>query len=216
MENQQLSNIEDNFLKINPIELYKTNSQFDNLEEGGFIPGTIIEIIGKESSGKTMLMLSFIHELQKNYFPIVYIDTEYCFSENFAQELGITPENLPIITDSNLDEILQILKHLYPSYQYKFIIIDSFAGLTHLDKFYELIEFITNNKIVLIYTNQLRLNLKTRKLTSPTIKYLRKAVYSRVKILQKFIMKDGTDIVFMKRLKSSLDSETFNIRIFHD
>ena len=64
-----LSNVEDNHKIL-------SNSPLDDLLEGGFEKGTITQIFGPPSSGKSNIALTLAVNVAKNNKKVIYIDTE--------------------------------------------------------------------------------------------------------------------------------------------
>jgi len=67
---------------------------------GGYPKGRVIEIYGPESSGKTTLTLHAIAECQKAGGIAAFIDAEHAFDRFYAQNLGVTINDL-IISQPN-------------------------------------------------------------------------------------------------------------------
>lgn len=83
-----LANFEDN-LKI------PTNSSIDNLLNGGFEKGTVTQIFGPPSSGKSNLTLSLAVNVAKNGKKAIYMDTEG----------GISIDRIKQIAGSDFNEV---------------------------------------------------------------------------------------------------------------
>ena len=83
-----LANFEDN-LKI------PTNSSIDNLLNGGFEKGTVTQIFGPPSSGKSNLALSLAVNVAKNGKKAIYMDTEG----------GISIDRIKQIAGSDFNEV---------------------------------------------------------------------------------------------------------------
>ena len=93
-----LANFEDN-LKI------PTNSSIDNLLNGGFEKGTITQIFGSPSSGKSNLVLALAVNVAKNGKKAIFMDTEG----------GISIERVKQIAGSDFSEIANGIMVFEPS-----------------------------------------------------------------------------------------------------
>jgi recombination protein RecA len=104
--------------------------------KGGFIPGKVNVLYGPESSGKSMLAMMAIIELQKSDKDAISIwfDAEYSFNPDFFIKLGGDPERLVVrrsndplkIFDYIGGELLELLQEGAPV---KAIIIDSIRSI---------------------------------------------------------------------------------------
>ena len=93
-----LANFEDN-LKI------PTNSSIDNLLNGGFEKGTITQIFGSPSSGKSNLVLALVVNVAKTGKKAIFMDTEG----------GISIERVKQIAGSDFSEIANGIMVFEPS-----------------------------------------------------------------------------------------------------
>ncbi len=97
---------------------------------GGFPRGRVIEIYGPESSGKTTLTLSVIHQSQKIGGVAAFIDAEHAFDATYAQKVGVKLEDLLISQPDTGEQALEIAETLVRSNAVDLIVIDSVAALT--------------------------------------------------------------------------------------
>ncbi len=97
---------------------------------GGLPRGRIVEIYGPESSGKTTLTLSVIHEIQKLGGTAAFIDAEHAFDASYAKKVGVKLEDLLISQPDTGEQALEIAETLVRSNAVDLIIIDSVAALT--------------------------------------------------------------------------------------
>ena len=97
---------------------------------GGYPKGSVIEIYGPESSGKTTLTLHAIAECQKAGGIAAFIDAEHAFDRYYAQNLGINIDELIISQPDNGEQALEITDNLIRSGAIDIIVIDSVAALT--------------------------------------------------------------------------------------
>ena len=97
---------------------------------GGFPRGRVIEIYGPESSGKTTLTLSVIHQAQKLGGVAAFIDAEHAFDASYAQKVGVKLEDLLISQPDTGEQALEIAETLVRSNAVDLIVVDSVAALT--------------------------------------------------------------------------------------
>jgi recombination protein RecA len=96
---------------------------------GGFPRGRIVEIYGKESSGKTSMCIHAIAEAQKLGGRCAIIDAEHSFDRLYAENLGVNVDELIISQPSTGEEGLEIADKLIGSGEIALIVIDSVAAL---------------------------------------------------------------------------------------
>lgn len=100
----------------------------------GVMPGTISEIIGPESSGKTTLVLLRIANAQKMGLRCALLDMEHTFDPHYARALGVDLSTLWIGQPKNGEECLDIAKLLIKSGVFHVVAIDSVAALVPKDE----------------------------------------------------------------------------------
>lgn len=100
------------------------------LGRGGFPKGTIAEIYGKPSGGKTTLSLLSIAEAQKAGGTAAFIDVEHSLDLDWAAKLGVNTEDLILTQPKSGEQALQIVEELCLTGQVSMIVVDSVAGLT--------------------------------------------------------------------------------------
>ncbi len=97
---------------------------------GGYPRGRIIEVYGKESSGKTTLTLHAIAECQRAGGVAAFIDAEHALDARYARNLGVDIDNLLISQPDYGEQALEIAEVLTRSNAIDLIVIDSVAALT--------------------------------------------------------------------------------------
>ena len=97
---------------------------------GGLPRGRVIEIFGPESSGKTTLTLSAIHQTQVKGGVAAFIDAEHAFDSAYAKKIGINLDDLLISQPDTGEQALEITETLVRSNAVDLIVIDSVAALT--------------------------------------------------------------------------------------
>ena len=97
---------------------------------GGYPRDRVIEIFGKESSGKTTLTLHAIAEAQRQGGSAAFIDAEHAFDPYYAKKIGIDIDNLIVSQPDNGEQALEIVDGLVRSGAVDIIVVDSVAALT--------------------------------------------------------------------------------------
>ncbi|XP_035821677.1 DNA repair protein recA homolog 2, mitochondrial isoform X1 [Zea mays] len=95
---------------------------------GGLPKGRMVEIYGKEASGKTTLALHVIKEAQKNGGYCAYIDAENAFNPSFAESIGVDSERLLIAQPDSAENSLSIVNTLVGG-SVAVVVVDSVAAL---------------------------------------------------------------------------------------
>lgn len=97
---------------------------------GGYPRGRVIEIFGKESSGKTTLALHAIANVQAKNQEAAFIDAEHALDPDYAEKLGVNTSNLIISQPDCGENALDIVLSLVTSGKVPLIVVDSVAALT--------------------------------------------------------------------------------------
>ena len=97
---------------------------------GGIPKGRVIEIFGPESSGKTTLALHILAEVQKQGGVAAFIDAEHALDIQYAQHLGVKPDDLLVSQPDTGEQALEITEMLVRSGAVDLLVIDSVAALT--------------------------------------------------------------------------------------
>lgn len=96
---------------------------------GGVPEGRVVEIYGPEASGKTTLTLHIIAEAQRQGKVCAFIDAEHALDINYAEALGVIPEELLISQPDFGEQALEIAETLVRSNAVGVVVIDSVAAL---------------------------------------------------------------------------------------
>uniref|UniRef100_A0A0A9CVK7 Uncharacterized protein n=1 Tax=Arundo donax TaxID=35708 RepID=A0A0A9CVK7_ARUDO len=88
----------------------------------------MVEIFGKEASGKTTLALHVVKEAQKNGGYCAYIDAENAFNPLFAEAIGVDSERLLIAQPDSAENSLSIVNTLVGG-SVAVVVVDSVAAL---------------------------------------------------------------------------------------
>lgn len=97
---------------------------------GGVPRGRIVEIFGHEASGKTTLALHMIAEAQKQDGVAAFVDVEHALDPLYAQQIGVSMENLLISQPDTGEQALDIVETLVRSGAVDVVVVDSVAALT--------------------------------------------------------------------------------------
>ena len=96
---------------------------------GGYPRGRIIEILGKESSGKSTCCLHACAEFQKLGLTCAYIDAEHALDPTYAEAIGVDTDALLISQPDYGEQALEIACMMAGSGAVELIIVDSVAAL---------------------------------------------------------------------------------------
>ena len=115
---------------IKPQEWLETGIDSFDILAKGFPFGKIIELYGRESSGKSWLSYQLIKKAQSKGLQCVIVDAEKSFDANWVGKLGVDLENVyvyqPIDGEDGVDYITECLKKNL----FHLIIIDSIDALS--------------------------------------------------------------------------------------
>ena len=96
---------------------------------GGLPRGSVIEIFGPESSGKTTVALHVVAEAQKMGGVAAFIDAEHALDAGYSKALGVNTGDLLISQPDTGEQALEITEALVRSGAVDIIVIDSVAAL---------------------------------------------------------------------------------------
>ena len=96
---------------------------------GGIKKGSIVEIYGPESGGKTTLALQLCKQCQKLDKPVLSIDSERTLTKETIESMGIKEKNFYLMHVNNLEQALETCKTVAQAGTFSAIVIDSLAGL---------------------------------------------------------------------------------------
>jgi len=104
-----------------------------DMATGGGIPeGSIIEMFGPLSSGKTFSALKLVAEVQKIGRKAAYIDLENAIDLEWCEKLGVNNKELIISQPSSAEQAIDTVDKLVRSRELGIIVIDSLASMTPL------------------------------------------------------------------------------------
>ncbi|HJT89615.1 MAG TPA: ATPase domain-containing protein [Bryobacteraceae bacterium] len=96
---------------------------------GGLARGSLIEIFGAPSCGKTALSLQIVVHLQRQNLNAAWIDAEHVFDAGFAARLGVDVSRLPVTEPQSAEEALEMARRFTASGAIDLVVIDSAAAL---------------------------------------------------------------------------------------
>ncbi len=97
---------------------------------GGLPRGRIIEIYGPESSGKSVLALKAIAEVQRRGGQTALIDAEHNLNITYASKAGVSVNYLLLSQPDTAEEAMTIMEALVESNAIDLIVLDSVAALS--------------------------------------------------------------------------------------
>ncbi len=113
------------------VEVFPTGSLAldDALGIGGWPRGRVVEIFGRESSGKTTLTLHAIAEVQRQGGVAAFVDAEHALDVRYAQRLGVKVDELLVSQPDSGEQALEITEALVRSGAVDLVVVDSVAAL---------------------------------------------------------------------------------------
>ena len=96
---------------------------------GGLPRGTIVEIYGPETSGKTTLTLEVIAQCQKLGGTAAFIDAEHALDPIYAEKLGVNVDELLVSQPDTGEQALEVADIMVSSGGIDILVIDSVAAL---------------------------------------------------------------------------------------
>ena len=144
---------------------------------GGYPHGRIVEIMGKEASGKTTVTLQAIASAQKHGGVCAFVDAEHALDLRYAKNLGVDVDSLMVVQpdcgESGLAAVEYLATLLGPG---DIIVVDSVAALTprkeiagdmgdqHMgllarlmaQAMRKLVSIVSKRGVVVLFINQLR------------------------------------------------------------
>lgn len=200
-----------------------------NRPNGGLPVGRIVELNGLESTGKSLVCAHLCAETQKKGGVAIYLDTESAAAPDFWKALGVKLENLVYVRPFTIEEVFEYVEGIISKVRASnkdrlvTIIVDSIAGATtekeaesnHGVDGYNtakaliigkamrrITDVISKQRILLVLTNQLRVNMKAMAFGDPYItpggKGVPFAASVRVRLANKGKLKKGDDVIGVK------------------
>ena len=117
--------------KAIPIEVIPTGSFGLNAALGinGYPKGRLVELYGKEMSGKSFMSLLAIANVQKQGGRAVLFDVEHAFDPTWAAKLGVDVQNLYVSQPETAEDTLEACVTLAQTGEVDLIVVDSTAAM---------------------------------------------------------------------------------------
>lgn len=130
------SGISTGFRELDDILTGATDAKGKTVKDSGVgMPrGRIMEIFGKEASGKTTLVLMMIKAVQAAGGRCALVDAEHSLDPRYAANIGVDMTKLYISQPDSAEQALDITNDLVKSGAFDFIAIDSIAALAPQDE----------------------------------------------------------------------------------
>lgn len=96
---------------------------------GGLPRGRVVEVFGKESTGKSSLALHVIAEAQKQGGLATFIDVEHALDPKYSRAIGVDLDDLYLSQPNSGENALEITEALVESGTMDVVVIDSVAAL---------------------------------------------------------------------------------------
>jgi recombination protein RecA len=96
---------------------------------GGLLHGTLAEISGPSSSGKTTLALQIVAHAQRSGLTAAWLNADHTFDPTYAATLGVTIEGMPLAEPETAEQALEIARQLAASSAVDLLVVDSAAAL---------------------------------------------------------------------------------------
>lgn len=113
--------------KVSPVSLSEVDvtdedrittgiKEFDRVVGGGIVKGSVILVGGDPGIGKSTLLLQISEKIASQYDKVLYITGEESLKQIKlrAERLKINPDRIEILTETNLDLILEVLRQDIP------------------------------------------------------------------------------------------------------
>jgi len=106
-------------------------AEFDRVLGGGVVPGSLVLIGGDPGIGKSTLLLQSVSRLAERGKRVLYASGEESRDQTKlrAERLGVETNNLYVLSETNLESILQSVSELGPD----IVVIDSIQAIYHPD-----------------------------------------------------------------------------------
>lgn len=129
------SNTEDNNLWL-PSTFFALNYTL-----GGGIPfGKILEILGEESSGKSLIAYNFAYVCQQLGGQVIWVDAEQSWMNSWAEANGVNPDRVTLVNDTRIEYVSDMVADLAIYYRSQLthnepilLVIDSIAAMDCAD-----------------------------------------------------------------------------------
>ena len=94
------------------LKLPSTFYLFNDTIGGGVPFGKILEIVGEESSAKSLMAYNFAHVAQELGGWVIWIDAEQAWMNSWAEANGVDPTRVTVVNDTRIEVISDIIADL--------------------------------------------------------------------------------------------------------
>jgi len=116
--------------ELEDVGVLPTNTFLDEITGIGGLPrGRITEIYGREGLGKTTVCLQAIANVQKNGGKCLFVDVEWAFAPEYAENLGVDKSKLGVLRDTFAEHILEAVLDEIEKDEWDLIIVDALGAL---------------------------------------------------------------------------------------
>ena len=188
------------------VPLYSTGCLcLDDALSGGLPIGRITEFFGEEQSGKSLISLLAIAEMQKKGKVCMLVDAEQAFDPIWAAKLGVDVAQLIILDNNVVEQVFDIIENYAKQKVIDLVVIDSVASLISMDElesdlgaakyasvarplsriFPRVIPTLSKNAVSLILINQVRDDLSpsyVKQVKTPGGHVIKHSASTRIKI----------------------------------
>ena len=192
-----------------------------NKKHGGIPEGRLVEISGPESSSKSLIALQILANTQKLGGIAIYLDTENATDKLLLTSLGIDLDKLVYIQPTYIEEVFQIIEHTIKKIKESgtdkpvTVVWDSVAATppkAELDGDYEqntmglgarviakglrkITQFIAENRVTLVFINQLKMKIGVTMYEDPWITPYGKAIPFHASVRLRLTRKKSSDVI---------------------
>ena len=99
---------------------------------GGLPQGRVVELYGREASGKSSLALLVVSQAQKLFpdRPVLYVDTEHALEPSWMEVIGVNPDSLWVAQPNYAEEAMDVIVTTASAGAPSLIVLDSVASCT--------------------------------------------------------------------------------------
>tara|TARA_Y100000034_G_scaffold44266_3_gene54214 strand:+ start:5350 stop:6567 length:1218 start_codon:yes stop_codon:yes gene_type:complete len=191
-----------------------------NRKNGGFPEGRLVEIAGASATGKSFIAIQALAETQKIGGIAVYIDTENATDRDLLGTLGVNIDELVYLQPRTVEDVFKSIEHIIKKIKENDIdrpvtvVWDSVAATppkAELDGDYDtntvglgarrvsqglrkIIDFIGENRITLIFVNQLKMKIGAGLYEDPWVTPYGKAIPFHASVRLRLTRKRTSDV----------------------
>lgn len=107
---------------------------------GGFPYGKIVEVIGEESSGKSLIAYNVAYSCQQLGGHVIWVDAEQSWMNSWAEENGLDTNRVTVLNDTRIETVSDAIADLAIYYRSQLthnepivVVIDSIAALDSME-----------------------------------------------------------------------------------